>query len=82
MSRIASGDARGMTCCRLIFLCSGIVNILRSASLRASGQSLLSGFPRIIEIFWNWSISEEPGNRGLNVYSSAMMQPKAKMSTG
>lgn len=50
---IASAEARGTTLMSEIFLWSGIVNIFLSARRFASGQSSLSGLPKIRDIFSN-----------------------------
>ena len=52
------------------------------ASLYPSGHSLLSGVPKIFTILFSWSVSLLPGKRGQKLYSSAIMQPRAKISTG
>lgn len=79
---IASFDALGMILSSGTLGYSGIKINLRSASRFASGHSSLLGHPSTLVIFSSWSSSELPGNRGLKVYSSAIMQPKAKISTG
>ena len=40
------------------------------------------GGPNNWHILFNWSISEEPQNNGHSRYNSAIMHPKANMSTG
>lgn len=40
------------------------------------------GVPRTEHILKIWSISELPGNRGLKVYNSAIIQPTAQISMG
>lgn len=52
------------------------------AILNPYGQSALSGVPRIFTILLSWSTQLAPAKSGQRVYSSAMMQPSAKISTG
>lgn len=79
---IASWEAWGTTYSSLCpcILFNSIPKL--EANLYPSGHSYFPGQPSIANIFWSWSLSLTPGNKGKPVYSSAMMAPIAKISIG
>ena len=65
ISAIASFDAVGMIEAKGVAENWGNLKFILAASLKPSGQSLLSGVPNTEQILKISSISELPGNRGL-----------------
>lgn len=63
---------------------TGRVMVLLKVSRNKNMVTLhtFDGVPRTLQILKISSISLLPGNSGLSVYSSAMMQPTAQMSMG
>lgn len=55
---------------------------MRDASLTPSAQVAAVGVPSTWQTLKISSTSDDPGNNGRNVYSSAMIAPTAQRSTG
>ena len=66
---IASFDAFGMRVARGVAENCGNLKFIPAASLNPSGHSLVSGVPSTEQILKISSISEFPGNKGLEITS-------------
>lgn len=82
MSMTASSLAFGIKIANDVRVKFGNLKFIAAAIWYPSGQSSLSGVPITEHILNISSISLLPGNKGLNVYSSAIIQPTAQMSIG
>ena len=82
INAMASGEAVGISVEREVGENCGNLKFIAAANLNPSDHSFLSGVPMTEQILNISSISELPGNKGRNVYSSAMIQPTAQMSMG
>ena len=63
------------------FHTSGNMKWSRFARIHPSFQVSVVGEPRILQILYSWSSSFDPGKRGDNDISSAIIQPHAQRST-